>query len=122
MASACAQLCLRGTGPLYSKTVSSTRQYYTQVQQWIKVTRVPTKVSNGFLIRENHTAATPLTRLSCKQQICFYSDSAAKCLTTEAKEGKHTEELSRTDIAHKTQILPTRDAVPVTENHISLGR
>uniref|UniRef100_A0A3Q0RVS6 Transcription termination factor 3, mitochondrial n=1 Tax=Amphilophus citrinellus TaxID=61819 RepID=A0A3Q0RVS6_AMPCI len=117
MASICAQLCLRGTGPLYSKTVSNTWQYYTQVQQWMKLTRVPTKVSNGLSIRENHTA---LARLSWKQQICFYSDSTATTqhLTTEAKEGNYTEELSRTDVACKTQLLPTRDAVPVTEHHI----
>lgn len=119
MASVCAQLCLRGTGPLYSKTVSSTWQYYTQVQQWMKLTRVPTKVSNGLSIRENHTTATALTRLSWKQQICFYSDLTA---TTQhlATEGNYTEKLSRTDVARKTQLLPTRDAVPVTEHHISL--
>lgn len=122
MASTCAQLCLRGTGPLYSKTVSNTWQYYTWVQQRIKVTRVPTKVISGLSIRGNHTTATTLTRLRWKQQICFYSDSAAKYLTTEAKEGTNTQELSRTNVgAHKTSLLPTRDAALTTENsHISL--
>lgn len=124
MASTCVQLCLRGTGPLYSKTVSSTWQYYTRVQQRIKVTRVPTKVISGLSIRGNHTTATTLTRLRWKQQICFYSDSAAKYLTNEAKEGTNTQELSRTKVgAHKTSLLPTRDAALTTENsHISLGR
>ncbi|XP_069032026.1 transcription termination factor 3, mitochondrial [Embiotoca jacksoni] len=119
MATTCAQLCLRCRSPLCSKILAGTWQYCTQVRHCISVTRAPTKISNGLFIRENHT--TTQTRPRWKQQMCYYNDLTAKYLTTEAKEDKYTEDLSRIDVvAYESPVLPTRDAVPVTEKQPSL--
>ncbi|XP_022057993.2 transcription termination factor 3, mitochondrial isoform X2 [Acanthochromis polyacanthus] len=119
MASTCAQLCLRCRGLLCSKTLTSTGQYYAQVRHCNTVTKVPTKISNRLFMWGNHTA--PQTRLRWKQHMCYYSDLTVKYLTSEAKEGKHTEDVVRTDVAvYPAPLLPTRDDVSTTENQVSL--
>ncbi|XP_047461200.1 transcription termination factor 3, mitochondrial [Mugil cephalus] len=108
MTSVCAQLCLRGRSSVCSKAVTSTWTCYAQVRR--TTTRVP-------FTRENHTTAQG--RLRWKQQMRYCSDLTAKYLTTEAKEDNDKEKLSTTDvIVHKSPLLPTKDALPPTENQM----
>ncbi|XP_017277629.1 transcription termination factor 3, mitochondrial [Kryptolebias marmoratus] len=117
MSSACAQLCLRCRGFLCSKT--STRLHYIQPQICIIRTANSASVSNGLFTNRKLTATQIRQRL--KQHMCYYNDLTAKHLTTEAKENKHAEILTRTDDAeYSPALLPTTDALPVPENKIFL--
>ncbi|KAM9385256.1 transcription termination factor 3, mitochondrial [Pholidichthys leucotaenia] len=119
MASVCVQLCLRYTRPFCSKKVRSTSQCYTQVQHCIAASKLLTKISNGLFIRGNCTSTQ--SRLRWKQQLCFYSNMTAKNLTTEAKEVKDGEKLSKTHIiGHSAPLVPTSDAVPVSQLSLDL--
>ncbi|TNN61445.1 Transcription termination factor 3, mitochondrial [Liparis tanakae] len=117
MASSCTQLCLRCRSRLCSKTVASTWQYYTQVRNCIRVTRVPTQILDGSsVIKGNHIMNQARQR---NQQMFRYSDLAAKHLAIEAKDDIGVEETSGADVvAYKSPLLPIRDAV--LESQVSL--
>ncbi|XP_056271060.1 transcription termination factor 3, mitochondrial [Pseudoliparis swirei] len=117
MASSCTRLCLRCRSRLCSKTVASTWQYYTQVRNCIRVTRVPTQILDGSsVIKGNHIMNQAR---QCNQQMFRYSDLAAKHLATEAKGDIGVEETSGADVvAYKSTLLPIRDAV--LESQVSL--
>ncbi|XP_047239446.1 transcription termination factor 3, mitochondrial isoform X1 [Girardinichthys multiradiatus] len=115
MSFACATLCLRCRGLLFPK--SSAHLYYVQGQHSMRVGK-SARISSRLLSGGNHTAAQ--TRLSWKQQPSYYYDFTAKYLMTEAKESKHTDVLSRTDLSEcKPALLPTLGALPLTQNQIS---
>ncbi|XP_040909001.1 transcription termination factor 3, mitochondrial [Toxotes jaculatrix] len=114
MASSCAQLCLRCRSLLCSKTVATTWQHATQVHYCTTVARVATKIQNGSSFFTGNQCSTQ-TRQRWKRQMFCYSDLMAKHLATEAKEDKFTEELSKTDVAFGSPLLPLSDAVPVNE-------
>ncbi|KAM4539007.1 transcription termination factor 3, mitochondrial isoform 2-T2 [Odontesthes bonariensis] len=117
MASTCAQLCLRCRGLLGSK--ASSLQHYVQVRHCVTMTREFPQISNGLFITGNRTATQ--TRLRWKQQMCHYNYMTARYLSTEAKEKKCTDELSRADsVACGTPPMPSTDAVPTTQNQLSL--
>lgn len=116
ISSACAQLCLRCRGLLYPK--SSTRLFYVQVQHGVSEGK-STRISNRLLSGGNRTVAQ--SRLSWKRQTYCYYDYTAKYLTTESRENKPTDDLSRTDLTdYKPALLPTVDSLPLTPNQVSL--
>lgn len=108
MAASCTQLCLHCRRLLCSTTVASTRLYSTQLRHCTTVTGLLTRILNGSpVIWGNHTT-TP-ARQRWKQQM-FCSSYSSTTHATEAKE------LSRADV------VTIRDAAPVTESQISLGK
>ena len=109
MAASCAQLCLLCRRLLCSTTVANTWRYSTQLRHCATVTGLPTKILNGSpVIWGNHTTAQ--ARQRWKQQVFCSSYFSTTHVATEAKE------LSRADVA------TIRDAAPVTESQISLGK
>lgn len=120
MASSCTKLCLQCKGLLRSKTVASTWQYSSQVRHCNTVTRLPTKFLNGSSVIRGNLTATH-ARQQWKQQLFCYSDLTTRHLGNEAKEDKDLEQLSGAHVvAHKTPLLPIRDAVLATESQILL--
>ncbi|XP_072226972.1 transcription termination factor 3, mitochondrial isoform X2 [Leuresthes tenuis] len=115
MASTCAQLCLRCRGLLGSK--ANSWQHY--VRHCVTMTREFPQISNGLFIMKNRTATQ--TRLRWKQQMCHYNYMTARYLSTEAKESKCTDELSRADIvSYENPPMPFTDAVSMTQNQLSM--
>uniref|UniRef100_A0A1A8GGW9 Transcription termination factor 3, mitochondrial n=1 Tax=Nothobranchius korthausae TaxID=1143690 RepID=A0A1A8GGW9_9TELE len=111
-----AKLCLRWRGLLFSKT--STRLQCFQVQRCISAAS-SASISNGLFLKHNLT--TTHTIIKIKHQKCCYNNLTAKHLTTEAKDDKYKEDLSRTDVTeYKPALLPRTDAFSVSEHGISL--
>lgn len=117
MSSICAQLCLRCIGVLCTKT--STR-HFIQSQHHVIRTASSASVSSRFFTNGSLTATQSRQRF--KRQMCYYNDSTAKYLTTEAKENKY-EGLAKTDSPELSPaLLLTTNTLPMPENWICLGR
>lgn len=118
MASACGQLCMRCRGSLSSKT--AVWQCYSHVRHLIPRTRQLLKSFDGLFITKR--LASTQTGLSWKQQMCCYSDLAEKHLTADAKDNKHTKELTKTSITQITNtLMPSTDVLSMTEHPAFLG-
>ncbi|XP_004074270.1 transcription termination factor 3, mitochondrial [Oryzias latipes] len=113
MASACGQLCMRCRGSLSSKT--AVWRCYSHVRHLIPRTRQLLKSFDGLFITKR--LASTQTGLSWKQQMCCYSDLAEKHLTADAKDNKHTKELTKTSITQITNtLMPSTDVLSMTEH------
>ncbi|XP_029976088.1 transcription termination factor 3, mitochondrial isoform X2 [Salarias fasciatus] len=120
MASACVQLCLRCRSPVCTKAGASTWKIYTQLQRCISTTRIPTNISSGLFSTRDHR--TVQSGVRWKQEMCYYNGLMVKYLTTEAKDRKQTDELSRSDaVVPQNPLLPNTEALLTTESHTSLA-